>query len=74
MTETTLKVEIVNISENGCCNFCSKGKVSSTGRALIFPYSEVAQVSSKSQSMNFCKECFELLTKMKYGKLHREVI
>lgn len=63
-----MDVRIKNTITEGSCNYCEKGKLSSGGIGLIYPYNQVV-VKGKSISTRFCKECFEKLANMKISEL-----
>tara|TARA_R110002020_G_scaffold403349_1_gene613485 strand:- start:732 stop:941 length:210 start_codon:yes stop_codon:yes gene_type:complete len=51
-----MKIKKIPASGNSC-NFCSRGKLSSSGYSLNYPYNDVYEVSGTGIIVQFCPQC-----------------
>jgi hypothetical protein len=56
-----MKIRISTVEKEGSCNYCDRGKLATSGRGLIFPYTELIVVEGKQISSVFCRDCFNEL-------------
>ncbi len=56
-------IEELSTQTAGSCNFCNKGKLTSNGRGLSYPYENVYTLSGTGVKVNVCLDCLSELGK-----------